>query len=150
MLYLIDGNNLMGRKRSRRELLALLAEFSVKRRAKVQVVFDGAPERDFPEGSAYKGVKIAYSKNNSDAETRIKEMVEKSRHPRELTIVTSDRALAGYARSCSAKHLSVNEFLDQMEIVREQSKSYNLDKPTEDGEVAEWLQYFAHRSSSDE
>jgi predicted RNA-binding protein with PIN domain len=143
MLYLIDGNNVMGRKRTRRELLALLADFAAARKTRVQVIFDGAPEAGFPEGSAYKGVKIGYSRMGADADARIKKIVENSRNARELIVVTSDRALAGRARANGARHVSVSDFLALIEeALRMRAERSQLEKPEADNDVDEWLQLF--------
>jgi predicted RNA-binding protein with PIN domain len=145
MLYIVDGNNLMGRSRTRFKLLEMLAGFAAVRRARVQVVFDGAPEDRYPEGSAYHGVKIAYSYKGSDADSRIKDMLESSRNPRELTIVTSDRSLIGLARACGAKQVSAADFLNRLDEIAK-NREQPAEKPTADGDLKEWLRYFGEES----
>lgn len=144
--YIIDGNNLMGRKRTRRELLDMLADFVELKKVKVQVVFDGAPEPHYPEGSAYHGVKISYSSKGQDADSKIRKIVEKATNPREIVIVTSDRSLASYTKVCTAKHMQSAEFLDL--LAEEKAKQKNQkkeEKPPVKGELNQWLRYFGFK-----
>jgi predicted RNA-binding protein with PIN domain len=118
MSYLVDGNNVMGQRvgwhrdkpRARRELLDDLARFARQRRASVAVVFDGAPDEHFADGARYKGVRVYYAARGSDADERIKNLVEQSRERRTLLVVTSDRALAEYVRRCGAQVVRAGEF----------------------------------------
>jgi len=63
-MYLIDGNNVIGQRvgwhrdkpRSRRRLLEELARFFRVKKTRITVVFDGAPDQSFPDGSSYCGV----------------------------------------------------------------------------------------------
>src|SRR5918911_1853252 len=118
MSYLIDGNNVMAQRvgwhrdkpGARRALLDDLARFAICRKASVAVVFDGAPEQHFADGAKYKGVRVFYAERGSNADERIKRMVEEARERRTLQVVTSDRALADYARRCGAQVLRSGEF----------------------------------------
>ncbi len=131
----------MGKRRSRRELLALLADYAAAKRARLQVVFDGAPEAHYPEGSAHRGVKISYSRAGSNADARIKEMIVAARNPRELIVITSDRALAGQARAAGARHIGAAQFLNQIDELL-QARAQQPEKPVEKGELNDWLRYF--------
>jgi predicted RNA-binding protein with PIN domain len=147
MAYIIDGNNVMGRKRTRLELLALLSDFFSVARTRVTVVFDGAPEERYPEGSSYKGVKIFYSRPGSSADDRIRSIFSSARNPRELIVVTSDRSLAGQARSYGARQLNSQQFLslvDETFSARENLK--NLEKPSIEAELDDWISYFGYES----
>ncbi|MCI0488238.1 MAG: NYN domain-containing protein, partial [Blastocatellia bacterium] len=102
MAYIVDGNNVMGQRpgwhrdksHARRRLVEEVAAFARTKKARVTVVFDGAPDQALPEGAAHRGVKVLYAERGSDADTRIERIVESSRDPRGLTVVTSDRRLA--------------------------------------------------------
>jgi predicted RNA-binding protein with PIN domain len=100
--YLVDGNNVMGQRvgwhrdkaGARRRLLADLARFARTEGVPVEVVFDGAPDADVPDGATIDGVRVHYAGRGSDADTRILHLVERAPDPSALTVVTSDRALA--------------------------------------------------------
>jgi predicted RNA-binding protein with PIN domain len=136
----------MGRKRSRLELLEMLADFVETKKARVHVVFDGAPEPHYPEGSTYHGVKISYSPKGQDADQKIRKIVQKTSNPKEIVIVTSDRSLASYTKVCSAKHMYSVEFLDLLaeEKIKQRAKKKE-EKPPVKGELNEWLRYFGFK-----
>ena len=102
MSYLVDGNNVMAQRvgwhrdkaGARRRLLEELARFARAAGVTVEVVFDGAPDDFFPDGSDFMGVRVFYAERGRDADARIKQLVEASRERRTLKVVTSDRALA--------------------------------------------------------
>lgn len=143
MFYIVDGNNLMGRKRSRDELLKMLADFVELKKVRLQVVFDGAPDKHHPEGSSYHGVKISYSAKGKDADSKIRKIVEASPTPKNLVIVTSDNSLASYARVCQAQHLRAVEFLNLLSEAKQAHNAQQKDeKPVVKGELNEWLRYF--------
>src|SRR3989440_9552578 len=118
MSYLIDGNNVMGQRvgwhrdkaGARRRLLGELARFARGAGVTVEAVFDGAPDEFFPDGSEFMGVRVFYAARGSNADERIKELVESSRERRTLKVVTSDRALAEYVRRCGVEVIRSGEF----------------------------------------
>ena len=150
MAYVVDGNNVMGqtpgwhrdKAKARRNLVERLAEFSRLKQARITVVFDGAPDATLPEASAFRGVKILYANKGSDADTRIRKLIESAPDPRGLTVVTSDRQLAFQVRSGGARVLRSGQFRHDME------QAFAEKPHAEDGEVFEtgnldgWLRYF--------
>jgi len=129
------------RPKARRTLLEDLARFARAKKVRITVVFDGAPDRDVPEGSAFNGVKILYARQGSDADSRIEKLVESLPDPRGMIVVTSDRRLAFAVRTSGARTVRSGEFRREVERVL-------LSKPIEDGEEFEvgdvngWLRYF--------
>jgi predicted RNA-binding protein with PIN domain len=159
MAYLVDGNNVMGQRvgwhrdrvRARRELLAELARFALQRKARVSVVFDGAPDENFADGSSYKGVRVYYAARGSDADERIKNLVEQSRERRTLVVVTSDRALADYVRRCGAEVLRAGEFRRRMEAAdAEVASRADADAPPIEESTERWMRYFGVAPEDDE
>ncbi len=155
MPYLIDGNNMMARgvgqredrTGARRKLLDELAEFAKAKHARVLVVFDGAPLQYFADGASYKAaVRVFYAARNSNADERIKAMVEASGERRTLIVVTSDRALAEYVRRCGAKVMQAKEFRLRMDKATEksdaQSSSANAGEAVTNENLPEWMRYF--------
>jgi predicted RNA-binding protein with PIN domain len=109
--YLVDGNNVMGQRvgwhrdkaGARRRLLAELAGLAREVGEPVEVVFDGVPDDDHPDGSTFEGVRIYYAGRGSDADTRIRQLVEDAPGREGLTVVTSDRRLAEDVRYLGAQ-----------------------------------------------
>ncbi|HEY0099524.1 MAG TPA: NYN domain-containing protein [Pyrinomonadaceae bacterium] len=158
MSYLIDGNNVMGqrvgwhrdRRRARRELLDELARFAARRKARVAVVFDGAPDENFADGSSYRGVRVYYAARGSDADARIKSLVESSRERRTLLVVTSDRALADYVRRCGAQVVRAGEFRRRMEEAEAEGANEQTDAPPIEESTERWMRYFGVAPEDDE
>jgi predicted RNA-binding protein with PIN domain len=154
MPYLVDGNNVMAQRvgwhrdkpGARRALLDELAEFARTKRVSVSVVFDGAPEQHFADGSSYRGVKVFYAERGSDADERIKQMTEAARERRTLIVVTSDRALAAYVRRCGAQVIRSGEFRQRMEESARDSHASPTAQNERGGvpqeEMPGWMRYF--------
>lgn len=148
MPYLVDGNNVMAqtggwhtdKAGARRRLIHRLAGFLATRKMKVKVVFDGSPDNDFPEGTKYKSVHVLYARPGSDADTRIQELIRKSSKKRDLILVTSDRALAAFARRQGARVISSGQFRKMLE----EALVADVEKPVPDEPVSveDWLDYF--------
>jgi predicted RNA-binding protein with PIN domain len=157
MAHIIDGNNVMGqtpgwhrdKSNARRVLLKKAAVFAKARGTRVTVVFDGAPDRDAPDGSAFRGVKVLYAEPESDADARILRLVESSSDPRGLTVVTSDRHLSFLVRSRGATVVRSGEFRKQLEIVLDAQPSLEDGEQFEVGDVDAWLRYFGSLPEDD-
>jgi predicted RNA-binding protein with PIN domain len=149
MSYLVDGNNVMGqrvgwhrdRTGARRRLLKELAVFAREAGVTVEAVFDGAPDEFFPDGSHFMGVRVFYAERGSDADARIKRMVESSRERRTLKVVTSDRALADYVRRCGAKVVRAGEFRRRLDALASERADASSPR-VEESEMDEWMYYF--------
>jgi predicted RNA-binding protein with PIN domain len=164
MSYLIDGNNVMGQRvgwhrdkaGARRRLLLELARFAREAGVTIEAVFDGAPDEFFPDGSYFMGVRVFYAARGSDADERIKGLVEASRERRTLKVVTSDRALADYVRLCGAEVVRSGEFRRRLDaacaasdVVGEESEHAGRDGVKE-SELGEWMYYFGAAPEDDE
>ena len=159
MSYLVDGNNVMAQRvgwhkdksAARRRLMNELVQFARTRKVSLSVVFDGAPDDFFPDGSSYKGTKIFYAKQGSNADERIKQIVESSKERRTLIVVTSDRALSDYCRRCGAQVLRSGEFRKRLE---ESMLETNAEQLVREGvkqdELNSWMHYFGVDESEDE
>ena len=158
MSYLVDGNNVMGQRvgwhrdkpGARRRLLGELARFARAAGVTVEAVFDGAPEEFFPDGSDFMGVRVFYAARGSDADTRIKQLVEASRERRTLVVVTSDRGLADYVRRCGARVQSAGEFRRRLDEtcaadekgVDERGAGRTPRRGAAGEDLDEWMHYF--------
>jgi predicted RNA-binding protein with PIN domain len=159
MPYLVDGNNVMAQRvgwhkdkpAARRRLMDELAALARARGLTISVVFDGAPEDFFEDGSVYRGVRIFYAERGSNADERIKQFVESTRERKTLIVVTSDRALSDYVRRCGAQTLRSGELRRRLdETVKESADSTKPskgDKEARDsklagGELRGWMRYF--------
>jgi predicted RNA-binding protein with PIN domain len=150
MAYIVDGNNVMGQMRgwqidksqTRRDLLQQLAAFARVKKARVTAVFDGSPDANFPEASAFRGVKILYAERGSDADARIVKLVESSKDRRGLTIVTSDRSLAFKVRARGANIVRSEEFRQQLETAMRAKPKSEDGEHFEIDDMNQWFRYF--------
>lgn len=158
MPYLVDGNNVMAQRvgwhrdkpKARRRLMDELARFSLAAGVRVSVVFDGAPEQHFGDGASYQGVRVFYAERGSNADERIKQMVEHARERRTLIVVTSDRELAAYVRRCGAQVVRSGEFRKKMEAAVVENAHQHQDEPSVKGKLDEWMRYFGVAPEDDE
>jgi uncharacterized protein len=158
MAYIVDGNNVMGqtpgwhrdKSKARRGLLEKVAAFAKLKKTRVTVVFDGAPDPNVPEGSAFRGVKVLYANPGSDADTRIERLVDSSTDPRGLTVVTSDRHLGFLVRSLGASVIRSGEFRSQVERLLDSMQSVADGEEIEVGDINSWLRYFGSLPQDDD
>src|SRR5215204_4960179 len=160
MSYLVDGNNVMAQRvgwhrdkpGARRRLLGELALFAREAGASVEAVFDGAPDEFFPDGSYFMGVRVFYAERGSDADTRIKRLVDSSRERRTLKVVTSDRALADYVRRCGAQVVRSGEFRKRLDASAAADETPGRDPRggVQEAELGEWMYYFGAAAEDDE
>lgn len=115
--FIIDGNNLIGkipsiknlqrknRQASREKLAFLLGRYFSSGRNMVSLHFDGHAN----ETINITGIKIKYS-GSKTADDKIKNEIEKSRNPKNITVVTSDNNVAQFARVCSCQVIKSEDF----------------------------------------
>jgi predicted RNA-binding protein with PIN domain len=150
MPYVVDGNNVMAqtvgwhrdRSEARRRLIRDLVHFVAVQRVKLKVVFDGAPDEEFPEGRKFKGVHILYARIGSDADSRIMELVKKASYKRDLIVVSSDRALSSYVKHQGARVMSSGQFRRLMEECLKRERSMEKSGQGDHVDVEEWLEFF--------
>ena len=151
MPYLIDGNNLMPHVRAttRKDLLEKVSQFAQAGRVKVSVVFDGAEEQSFPDGSRFKGVNVFYSQGFADADARIKKFVEAAKEKRALIVVTSDNALANFCRFRGAKVIRSPEFRAKIEAAQINRIELTRQRGVKSDDIPDWLSYFGIDNSDE-
>lgn len=131
--YIIDGNNLIGKisslknlpdKQVAREKLALMLEryFSGKK-VKVSLHFDGFENIPIK----ISGIKIHYSQNRS-ADEMIKSEIEKIKNTKSVITVSSDTEVASFAKVCGCQIKSSESFYK--DLLASNKKSDESEKPT--------------------
>jgi len=157
--FLVDGNNVMGQRvgwhrdkpGARRRLLGDLARFARREAASLTVVFDGAPDEHFPDGSDFMGVRVFYAARGSDADERIKSMVDAARERRTLLVVTSDRQLADYVRRSGVRVQRSGEFRKRLDATgRQEGEPQKGDEPASHDDLLREMRYFGVGPEDDE
>ncbi len=129
---------------ARREVLDDLAEFKRRARVTIDVVFDGRADSFFPDGATYRGVRVFYARAGSDADSRIKEIVDTARERRTMYVITSDRALGDYVRRSGVRVVRCNDFRRRIDEVGMNKRADERDVKREEKVEGtdEWLRYF--------
>lgn len=120
--YIIDGYNIINHplfiqhanRKIKDSKTALLEFIRVNRpcaspRNRIAVVFDGYPDLS-SRISDTTGTNVIFSKSET-ADERIKNIVEKAGNPKNVVVVSDDKEIAFFAKSCGAKALNIEEFI---------------------------------------
>ena len=151
MPYLIDGNNVLGSwggpavpGDGRAEVLRRVSAFCRAKGARAVLVFDGAPLRPDLGSQELGAVSLRFPDEGRDADSLIRELIDASRHPRELVVVTSDKALYSFARTRGARALRAHEWnaLARGAKPRTPGGAPKSDKPEHEPDVEGWLKRF--------
>lgn len=163
MRLIIDGYNLIFVKqhppyspkaleRARAEFLAMLDRYNTKRKYHITVVFDG-------EGGIGQKVtqrlsnhiEVVFSSADSDADTVIKNLVEKAGRPRSVRVVTSDRELSRGVKRTGVQVMKSGEFLGELNqtVKASDKKETEPEEPSEklhgiqdETKVKAWMELF--------
>ncbi len=153
MPYIIDGNNVMAvfhrdKITARKMLMTALVKFKAVHRTKIKVVFDGVPDDQYPDGIVKRGINVLYARPGSDADTKIKSIVNKASFKRDIIVVSSDKELVSYVRHRGTKSLSSHKFKD--ELLATEQRFLLQDKIGQSSvDVKDWLDYFGESHKQD-
>jgi predicted RNA-binding protein with PIN domain len=116
MRWLVDGMNVVGsrpdgwwrdRRAAMRRLSESLAAFAAETGEPLTVVFDGDP---FDLSAPPVEIEFAGGKGPNAADHDIARLVQQDADPQSITVVTSDRDLAGRVTAAGAKVLGASQF----------------------------------------
>jgi predicted RNA-binding protein with PIN domain len=150
MPYLIDGNNLLGswggptRDDDRRpEVVRRVAAFCRAKNVRATLVFDGHPLRPDMAAQDLGPLSLRVPPAGTDADTVIRELLDRMERPREWVVVTSDKAVYSYAKTCGASVLRAHEW----NVLERRSASWpsegaSREKPECEEDVEGWLKKF--------
>lgn len=149
MPYLIDGNNLLGSwggPRSdddrREEVVRRVAEFCRLRGARATVVFDGHPLRGDMAQQQLGNLLLRVPPRGQDADTVIRELIDRAPRAADLVVVSSDKELFSYARTMGASTLRAHEWNALERQLLSQRRTESSEKPEREEDLAGWLKKF--------
>jgi len=160
MSYLIDGSNFLGRLGNRVkdaedkiDLARRLSMFQRQTRARVILVFDGAPVPGLETPPAPPGrrtLAILFPAEGDKADDLIMDIILKQKDPSHVVLVTSDRELAGFGRDGGARVVGCSEFAKQLrgtvkDFHRARSSLKREIKPPAGLDLRLWLDVFKER-----
>jgi predicted RNA-binding protein with PIN domain len=150
MPYLVDGNNLLGswggprgEDDRRAEVVRRLAAFCRAKRVRATVVFDGHPLRPDMAAQDLGPLTLRVPPQGADADTVIRELVERAARPRDLVVVTSDKSLLSYVKTLGATVLRAHEWnaLERQTLAARAGRE-GAEKPERENDVEGWLRKF--------
>ncbi|MFH1578194.1 MAG: NYN domain-containing protein [Candidatus Omnitrophota bacterium] len=121
--FLIDGYNIIKQDECLREIrslkearLALLKiiqdhHFFRSPNNQVTLVFDGRDEFNLYSVQSKGPINIVFSSNGKSADEAIKKITQESKHPRQIVVITNDKAIIFFVRSLGAVTMGVTDFL---------------------------------------
>jgi predicted RNA-binding protein with PIN domain len=150
MPYLIDGNNLLGswggptRDDDRRpEVVRRVAAFCRAKNVRATLVFDGHPLRPDMAAQDLGPLSLRVPPAGTDADTVIRDLLDRTARPGEWVVVTSDKAVYSYAKTCGASVLRAHEW---NALERRSSRGAGdgaaREKPEREDDVSGWLKKF--------
>jgi predicted RNA-binding protein with PIN domain len=154
MPYLIDGNNLLGSwggprgdDDRRGEVVRRVAAFCRAKRVRATIVFDGHPLRPDMAAQDLGPVSVRVPPAGTDADTVIRELVERAERPAEIVVVTSDKSLYSYVRTLGACVLRAHEWnaaerQGPARGARAGNDRSSSEKPEREPDVEGWLRRF--------
>ena len=152
MPYLIDGNNLLGswggprgHDDRRGEVVRRVAAFCRARNVRATLVFDGHPLRADMAAQDLGPLALRVPQPGRDADSVIKDLVERAPRPAELIVVTSDKALYSYVKTLGASVLRAHEW-NALERRLAAPQDGASEKPDREDDVAGWLKTFGDDS----
>ncbi len=153
MPYLIDGNTLLGswggprgQDDRRSEVVQRVAEFCRARGVKATLVFDGHPLRPDMAAQDLGPLSLRVPPAGQDADTLIRELVERAARPAEIIVVTSDKALYSSCKTLGAAVLRAHEWniLERRPTpARRGVPAVRGEKPEREEDIEGWLKKFA-------
>lgn len=155
MRYLIDGHNLIGHCRTIKlgapddeaQLVAALHRWLLARpQHQIVVVFDGGVY-GHPDALDRNGIRVVFARSPQDADSRLIARIKQDDQPRQLRLVTSDRAVAGIAAERGIDVVSSAAFAAEVEQPRSPRTSHRNRRPRVEPklsrtEVDDWLRAF--------
>ena len=152
----MSGFELDGSEESRDRLLKLIARFRSGRKDRITVFFDGGPEgAHLPRRQFARGLDVLFSDPGSDADSDIKTAVSHDPNPRDVRVVTSDRAIQAFVSGYGATVTEARVFLDEIQDAlreKEQTNDEPIEKfegPSSADEVNYWMRVFGEEPKDD-
>jgi len=128
---------------AREEFVRQMSVYRAGKKLKVIIVFDGQDEKGLARTSAAGGISVQFSSAPQKADPHIIKLIEKFASPRNITLVTSDRALANLARSMGCTIWDTGVLLAKLarnDLPEEFQQKYNTNLGQ--NEIDAWLDLF--------
>jgi predicted RNA-binding protein with PIN domain len=151
MSTLIDGHNLIGKLSDiglddpddEEQLLIRLRAYRARTGKRLIVYFDPGVTYQSPARRSKGGVSVRQAGTGQRADDLIIRDLRRHHNPRELTVVTSDRAIQNAAQQCQARVIDAATFAGELSRPPKNEDTREM-PPLPEEEVQEWLTIFGH------
>jgi len=149
MAILIDGHNLIGKIPGLRlndpddeeQLLLRLRSYRARTGKRLVVYFDPGEAYQSPGRRSKGGISVRQAGTGQRADDLIIRDLQRHHNPRELTVVTSDRAIQEVARHYQARVIDAATFAAELNHPPQKEETREM-PPLPENEVQEWLAIF--------
>lgn len=149
MAILIDGHNLIGKMPGLRlddpddeeKLLIRLRAYRARTGKRLVVYFDPGAAYQSPERRSKGGISIRQAGTGQCADDLMIRDLRRHHNPRELTVVTSDRAIQEVARHHRARVIDAATFAGELSHSPQKEETREM-PPLPEDEIREWLAIF--------
>jgi len=149
MTTLIDGHNLIGKIPGLRlddpddegKLLIRLRSYRARTGKRLVVYFDHGAAYQSPGRRSKGGISVRQAGTGQRADDLMIRDLQRHRNPRELTVVTSDRAIQEVARHHQARVIDATTFAGELSHPPQKEETREM-PPLPEDEIQEWLAIF--------
>ncbi|HEY85965.1 MAG TPA: NYN domain-containing protein [Chloroflexi bacterium] len=149
MLVLVDGHNLIGKlpdisldeADDEARLITKLRRYRARTGRNIIAFFDSGGSYKLSSKRTKGGISIHYAPHNKTADHLIISHLQRARHPRQILLVSSDRAIQQVARQVRAGIISSTDFAQELET-RPASQDDEADVQLSKEEIEAWLSLF--------
>jgi predicted RNA-binding protein with PIN domain len=134
---------------ARLSLLSLVGQLNANRRRRIIVVFDNKTAKDSPNiRPPFPNMEVCFSNPRSSADDKIRQLVEESRQPTAIQVVTSDKTIRKNVENLGAKTISCEEFAGRLRTAVPSAKKATPAEPPakhsgiSGAEADKWLKMF--------
>jgi predicted RNA-binding protein with PIN domain len=128
-------------EQAREQLLHKLIAFKKGKKIKITVVFDGSQVGQ-PSNLKRSGLQIHYSVPPRNADEVIKILIQKNKNPRNLTVISSDNEVLGFARTSRANVMKSEDFYKKYLVFEEKFETNKNQQQMTKAELENWLDLF--------
>jgi predicted RNA-binding protein with PIN domain len=120
-----------------------VAAFCRLRGARATVVFDGHPLRGDMAQQQLGDLMVRVPPAGQDADTVIRELIDRAPRAADLVVVSSDKELFSYARTMGASTLRAHEWNAlERQLLAQRGREQPNEKPETEDDLSGWLKKF--------
>jgi predicted RNA-binding protein with PIN domain len=120
-----------------------VAEFCRLRGAKATIVFDGHPLRGDMAQQQLGPLTLRVPERGRDADSLIRELIDRAQRAADLVVVSSDKELYSYAKTMGASAIRAHEWNAlERQLLSQRGTREASEKPDREDDLEGWLKKF--------